>query len=355
MVRATGASDVADAQQASAGAVGALDAARAQAAADDAVAASEVVARQAALDGLLSVVSPGAGEVAAADAEVAIAVASRAVVLAAGERSIAEAITAADEASAEVITKQAEMVAAEATLANATTAVGERASQVELVAQEADLARRRAGVQVPADEVVFVAAAPVRISELSLSLGDIVTGVVMTVTDAQVHVDAGLAVEDAGLVAPGMTVEIDEPDLGIATTGVVAFVAPGPGTNGVDGFHVYADITVASAPANLVGASVRLTIPVGATAGEVLAVPVSALTLGPDGRSRIQRDVGGDTEYVTVDAGLSADGFVEVTAADGSLHAGDLVVIGLEAGGVVAATPTADSVPATSAPVPTRG
>ena len=349
IVRIAGVQDVADAQQAAADAAAGFDAAKTQAAADDAAAASEVVSRQAALDGLLGTVAPTPDEIANADSDVAIAAANRDVVILAGERSLAEAVATAEEAAADVTVKQAELTAAENSLANANAAVGARTSQAELVAQEADLAHRRAGVQVPADEVMFVATAPVRVSELLLTLGDAVVGAIMTVTDAQVHVDTGLAVEDAGLVTPGMTVEIDEPDLGIATTGSVAFVAPSPGTNGVDGFHVYADITVAAPPANLIGASVRLTIPVASTAGPVLAVPVSALTLGPDGSSRIQRQVDGSTEYVTVEAGLSADGFVELSAPDGSLHAGDLVVIGFEPGPAGGAVPTA-SVPDTSAP-----
>ena len=70
--------------------------------------------------------------------------------------------------------------------------------------------------------------------------------------------------------------QLAEPDLGIAAKGVVESVAPAPGTNGVDGFHVYFAIQVDVPPANLVGASVRLTIPVESSGGPVLAVPVSA-------------------------------------------------------------------------------
>ena len=109
----------------------------------------------------------------------------------------------------------------------------------DLAAQEADLATRSAGVQVPADEVVFVATGPVRVSEQLVGPGDPAAGGILTVTDALVHVDGALAVEDAGLVHAGMTVQLAEPDLGIATEGVVEYVAPAPGTNGVDGFHVY--------------------------------------------------------------------------------------------------------------------
>jgi hypothetical protein len=182
----------------------------------------------------------------------------------------------------------------------------------------------------------------VRVADLLVVLGDPVAGAVMTVTDSVVHVDAGLALADAGLVAPGMTAQLDELDLGIATEGVVAFVASAPGTNGVDGFHVYVSVDVAAPPANMVGASVRLTIPVESSGKSVLAVPASALTLAADGSTRVQRSVGDATEFVTVIPGLSAAGFVGIAAPGQTLREGDLVVIGID-----------QPIPTDSVPAPT--
>ena len=102
------------------------------------------------------------------------------------------------------------------------------------------------------------------------------------------------------------------------------------GTNGVDGFHVYFDAEVASPPANLVGASVRVTITVTTASNAALTVPLSALTLAPDGSSRVQRSVNGRTEFVPVTPGLTANGFVAVTANNSTLNPGDLVVIGTD-------------------------
>jgi hypothetical protein len=217
-VRIAGVQSVTDAHQATADATAALDSARSQAAADDAAAAGDVAARRAALEVLLEPVLSTPGEIAAADADVAIAVANRETVILAGERSVAEATATADEAAADVAVKQAELEAAETAAANADATVGARTTVVDLAAAEAELARRGAGVQVPADEVVFVATVPVRVSELLLGLGDSVVGGLMTVTDALVHVDAALPVEDAGLIEVGMAVQIDEPDLGISGT-----------------------------------------------------------------------------------------------------------------------------------------
>ncbi len=201
---------------------------------------------------------------------------------------------------------------------------------------EADLvanARAGAGVQVPADEVIFVESAPVRVTEVGAELGDQPNGPLMTVTDVTVAVDSSVPIEEAPLLERGMSVAIDEPDLGIEEAGVVSRVARNPGTHDLDGFHVYFEVAVEGAPPALVGASVRVTVPIESTRGPVLAVPVSALSLAPDGSSRVQRSTDRGLEFVTVEPGLSAGGFVEVTPVDGTLEPGDLVVIGFEGGG----------------------
>jgi len=205
-----------------------------------------------------------------------------------------------------------------------------------LEAELLDNARARPGIQLPADEVIFVRSTPARVSELFVGRGDSPRRL-MTVTDVFVAIDSSVPLEEAPLVKPGMKVLIDEPDLGIDESGVVSRVAGTPGTNGVDGFHVYIEVTVDGSPARLVGTSVRLTVPVESTEGAVLAVPVSALSLAPDGSSRVQRATNGGLEFVRVEPGLSADGFVEVTPIEGTLEPSDPVVVGFE--GDAAAAP----------------
>ncbi len=197
--------------------------------------------------------------------------------------------------------------------------------------------RAEAGVQLPADEVIFAGNPPVRVAEVTVAVGDERANPLMTVTDAVVAIDGALPLDEARLVTAGMPVQIDEPDLGIAETGVVSRVAEAPGTDGVDGFHVYFEVVVDGAPAAIVGASVRLTAPIETTRGEVLAVPVSALSLAADGSTRVEKVVGESVVVVVVDPGLSAAGFVEVTPRDGTLQAGDMIVIGFEPGSTPAA------------------
>lgn len=191
-------------------------------------------------------------------------------------------------------------------------------------------AQARSGYQIPADELIFVPALPVRLEQNEVEIGDDAVGPVVLVTNNQLAIDSSLPLEEAPLVKPGMAVAIDEPDLGIAATGVVARLADIPGTEGVDGFHIYFEVLVDETPLTLDGFSLRLTIPVESTAGAVIVVPLSALSLAPDGSSRVQLQVDGALKYITVVPGLSADGFVEITPLDGEIRPDQLVVIGYE-------------------------
>ncbi|MBC8330917.1 MAG: peptidoglycan-binding protein [Anaerolineae bacterium] len=200
----------------------------------------------------------------------------------------------------------------------------------ERLAADLEVAQAQTGLQIPADELIFVTTLPVRVEGNEAAIGDEAVGPVVLVTNNQLALDSSLPLEEAPLVKPGMEVAIDEPDLGITATGVVARIADIPGTEGVDGFHVYFEVLVDETPLTLDGFSLRLTIPVESTGGAVTVVPLSALSLAPDGSSRIQVQVGDALEYITVTPGLSADGFVEIIPVDGEITAGQLVVIGFE-------------------------
>jgi hypothetical protein len=190
-------------------------------------------------------------------------------------------------------------------------------------------ASRKLGVQVPADEVLFFSSFPVRVDDVTLVAGDEVTGPVMTVTNSGLAVEAALSAEDAKLVTAGAQVAIKSPENGVEAKGTVTEMATTPGTNGVDPQRFSLLVAPADAPASLVGASVVLTIQVGSTQGEVLAVPVAALSQAADGTSRVQvQENGKSTRYVTVTPGLAARGLVAVTPVDGSLEPGTLVVVG---------------------------
>jgi len=344
----------ADALATQAASPAAVAAAQAAAAADDQAAQVEVTARSAALDELLADPDATPNAIAVARAELSSAQAAATSVHLAGEKTVADANVAAAEAANAVATTDAAVRAGEQRVAIARSLTGAQGTVVDLAAQEADLARRKAGVQVPADEVVFVPRVPVRVSEVLVAPGDKLEGSIMKATDAVVAVDGALPLADASLVHAGMPVRIDEPDLGIAGTGTISQVAQTPGTNGMDGFHIWFEVVVDGAPPNVVGVAVRLTVSVGSSQGEVLAVPLSAVSLAADGSSRVQRDEGhGRTTSVRVQPGLSAAGYVEVTPLGGSLAAGDLVAVGVT--GPTGATDTTSTTTAASTTATTTG
>jgi hypothetical protein len=195
------------------------------------------------------------------------------------------------------------------------------------------------GIHVPADEVLFFPTLPLRVDDARAKRGDSVTGRVMTVSNSRLAVDSSLSVNDAKLIRQGAAVTIEEPDLGVKTTGRVTFVADRPGTHKADPGRFYLEVTPKTAPAQLVGTSVKLTIAVKSTGKAVLVVPLTALSVGADGSARVQvQRQGGRLEYVTVNPGLAAKGLVEVTPTEGELGSGDLVVVGSR-DGTVASTP----------------
>jgi peptidoglycan hydrolase-like protein with peptidoglycan-binding domain len=189
-------------------------------------------------------------------------------------------------------------------------------------------ARALGGTQVPSDELVFVPATPLQVVKVSAKPGSDSKGPLLTISNSIVSVEGALPVEQAGLIKTGADVFIDEPALGIKAEGRISRIATQPGTDGADGFHVAFSVSVPKSPPTLVGASVRLTVPIKSTKKTTLAVPVAALSLGADGVSRVQRSVGGVINPVQVEPGLSADGYVAVTPLDGDLAVGDLVVVG---------------------------
>jgi len=210
----------------------------------------------------------------------------------------------------------------------------------------------RSGVQVPADEVLFFPQTPVRVDSVAARSGSQVSGEIMTVSNTRLAIDSSLSPQEQDLVQRGDRVRIEEQDLRISIAGRVAQVADRPGTNAsFDPGRTAFEVTPSDAPAALVGASVKLSIAVQSTEGEVLAVPVNALSVGADGRERVQVDRGaGRAELVLVRTGLRAQGLVEVSPREaGELKEGDLVVIGSGAGGAAAKGPTRSGAPVTPA------
>ncbi|WP_231494873.1 efflux RND transporter periplasmic adaptor subunit [Cellulomonas sp. KRMCY2] len=238
------------------------------------------------------------------------------------------AIAARDEANAAPDTS-----AAQAALTSA---------QRALTDAREDLAKAQQDVitPLPSSEVVYLSATPRRVDSVNVKRGATVAGTaVMSVSGATLQIAGNVSQTDADLIAEGSPVTITLPG-GEDVTGTVLTVGvPAAGDTASEDSDrkrvvVVPDALTEEQRAELQGANVRMTIPVSSTEGEVLAVPTAALTAGPGGEARVE--VLGDDDastLVTVEPGLAAGGFVEVTAVDGELAEGDRVVIGITGGG----------------------
>ena len=244
---------------------------------------------------------------------------------------------------ADAVTKEA---VAEAGAANAEVTRARRA--VEAAQTKVDLYERRPsagaldqltaklGVQVPADEIVFFPSLPLRVDTVKLAAGEVMAGPFMTVTNSRLAIDGALSLDDTRLVRTGSAVTIADAELGLRLVGSVTAVATAPGTDGAEPQRFHFEVAPSEAPTSLVGASVVMNITVNSTQGDVLSVPVSALSVAADGTSRVQVQAKDkSTTYVRVTPGLAASGFVAVTPTNGDLKPGDLVVVGAETGAAV--------------------
>ncbi|WP_205687388.1 hypothetical protein [Cellulomonas endophytica] len=231
-------------------------------------------------------------------------------------------------------------------------AVTAAATAVTRARDELRTAQARSLTPLPAAEVVFVPTLPRRVDAVAVQRGQTATGDVLTLSGATIQLRAQASVEEADLMPAGTTgtVAVDGTDVPVTVAEITAAAAPepaeggdgaegegDPGTGAVDTGErtvvlTFGELTPEQASA-LQGQNVRVTIPVSSTEGEVLAVPLAALTAGPGGESRVElAGEDGTGRLVEVETGLAADGYVELASSAEPLAAGDLVVVGVQAG-----------------------
>jgi len=265
--------------------------------------------------------------------------------------AVAEAMTALEQAEFEVgrtATEQSAMVDAAAgrvTVAEAALSDLQRGVDTSAIRRQIDAAREELGIAredlaeleselgtwLPAGEVVFLGSMPVRVDQVAVSRGSVIEGSFVTVSGSELALHSSVSERDAPRVEVGMEVEIENPDSGEAISGVISEKADGAGTNGVAPDRVYLEITPSELPDEIIGANVKVTIPVSSTGGEVLAVPAAALSATASGATILQVENEDTTlRTVSVEPGLAAGGLVEVTPIEGGLSMGDRVVVGRE-------------------------
>ncbi|MER6312616.1 peptidoglycan-binding domain-containing protein [Streptomyces sp. NPDC001581] len=207
-----------------------------------------------------------------------------------------------------------------------------------------------AGPMVPAGEVVFLKGFPARVDAVTATVGAAVGERLLTVSAGDLVVRGLLAQHEKGMVRPGQKVQVLSELSGVTATGTVLSVAdapapppaPGGGQDGAQGGTAagsaqgYLMIVKPDGMLDvaLAGQDVRVTVEAAASSGPVLSAPVSAISAGADGRTSVTVLSGdGTRRRVEVTPGMSADGFVEVSAAaGGQLAEGEKVLVGEKSG-----------------------
>jgi hypothetical protein len=264
-----------------------------------------------------------------AQAELKEAVAAQPIVIRDRDRAVADALTevAIQEASRKEALAQNGSDDATTQLSDAEKSLAE--AEAELVKADAEV-----GVKFPAAELLFLPSLPRDIQRVDAAVGTTPTGAVMRVTGSGVVIRSAVSGTDRPLLVEGSQAVMENDDLGISVAATVAFVADSPGGPNAskDRYAVRLE-PVEPLPENGFDQNYRITIPIESTNGDVLVVPLAALSAGADGTARVEvEQTRGQSIIVKVKTGLSSQGFVEITSLGEPIGKGDRVVVGRNIG-----------------------
>lgn len=218
------------------------------------------------------------------------------------------------------------------------------------------------GPMAPMGEIAFLPSFPARVSRMNASVGNAVAAPLVTLTTGPLVVSAKVSQADAASLKAGMQVDVIADAIGLEASGVISAIgslqtggppqanaagpantdaASGPtsaatgvpdagGTAGSSGAaYIPVEVTPSTPLTNLWdGQDVRLTITSAETDGEVLVVPLAAVSIDASGQASVTKiSKSGAAVPISVKAGLSANGFVAVSPTRGGLVNGDLVAI----------------------------
>ncbi|MFT3875919.1 MAG: hypothetical protein QM708_05800 [Propioniciclava sp.] len=190
------------------------------------------------------------------------------------------------------------------------------------------------GVSVPFCEVVFLPTMPVRVVQVrdTTAAGQAAEGADpgagaseawVRVASGELRLLAEVSTAETALISAGAQVRFRTDAQTSERTGTVTAVSAAEGRARVE---IAPEEAFDAAEQ---GQGMRVAIEVGATEGEVLVVPLAAVSGSANGLARVQRRGPNGRTDIEVRAGLVADGYVEIAPVDpGTLDAGDEVVVG---------------------------
>jgi hypothetical protein len=190
------------------------------------------------------------------------------------------------------------------------------------------------GAMVPDTEIMFIPRLPAHVVSYSNSVGQEVSGPLMTLSMGEPKISGQINPTYQGLVRRGTQVEISG---GLATgnsyRGTVDSISGTVKSQGSisGGDYLPAQISPAvGLPVSSIGQDVQITITSARSNGEVLAVPEAAVFAAASGTTYVTRVTAhGGQVRVPVRIGVTGNGMVQITPVGGAaLSAGDRVVTG---------------------------
>lgn len=187
-------------------------------------------------------------------------------------------------------------------------------------------------VIVPMSEAWFVPTLPAEVMTVPAQVGAVSPTSLLTIAQGALQLTGQLDPSESSLVKTGMSVSVYSDVTGYTGAGTISSVGTVvPASNGNASYVPVGVQPDASWPVSLNGQNVQITITAVTTGRPVLAVPVAAVSYDASGQAEvIVSGPGGAEQRVFVRAGLSAGGYVEVSASTASslLRPGALVVVG---------------------------
>jgi hypothetical protein len=188
---------------------------------------------------------------------------------------------------------------------------------------------------LPVSEILYLSNLPRRIDSVKVKRGQILDAEpAFSVSGANIEVQANISSSDADLLKIDDSAELDLD--GTPIPAKVTKIDSKAGSAEADSdsaktlLTLVPDTITEEQRSQMTGINIKVTIPVSATDGKVLAVPVAALTAGPGGETRVEvlRDGTTEPELVTVETGLTAKGFAEIKTKGNVIKEGDQVIVG---------------------------
>ena len=205
----------------------------------------------------------------------------------------------------------------------------ERAREDLRTAQDA-LTRARAisGPMLPLSEVVYVSSLPAYVAVAPAAVGRPPADPVAVLSTSDLVIEGEFSAAQVERIVEGMPADVELEATGWTGTARVQGIEQRTGAaEGDPTTTVVRLVPDAALPTDLAGQNLKVTIIEGSTSGEVLAVPIAAVTVSADGSAYVVRqDARDEQEKVVVRVGVVGDGLVEVAVVDGDLAVGDMVV-----------------------------